>query len=321
MNTTVIIPLFNKAAFIGRAVDSVLAQTYRAFELIVVDDGSTDAGPAAVARYSDPRLTLVRQANAGPGPARNRGLRLAQGEYVAFLDADDEWSPDYLRESVRALERYGTDVATISSALYARPSQVAAELAQWRKRGLQPGVHRTTDAMSPALFLAILAYMSPCSTVSRRDVLLRWGGFYEREKSLYGEDAHLWMKVLLNEPVAIDLVPRVRYHTEASGLAHNLDRPHPVEPFLAHPDEIEAACPAHLQPLLRDALALRALQTATEFGRHACWPQAQALLSAFCAGRSRLTRPYLKALFYTTPALLPVRNAWRTARAKPRIHA
>ena len=89
---SVIIPLYNRRSLVTEAIDSVLAQEYQDFELIVVDDGSTDGGPDVVAGYGE-RVKLLRQENQGPGAARNLGLKHASGDYVAFLDSDDRWFP------------------------------------------------------------------------------------------------------------------------------------------------------------------------------------------------------------------------------------
>lgn len=103
---TVVIPLYNKADCIATALDSVLIQTYQDFEVIVVDDGSTDDGAAVVEQYADPRIRLIRQENAGVSAARNKGISEARGEYVAFLDADDEWMPEFLAEIVALQQEF-----------------------------------------------------------------------------------------------------------------------------------------------------------------------------------------------------------------------
>lgn len=103
---SIIIPLFNKEKSIATALKSLLAQTYQDFEVVVVDDGSTDDGVAIVERYTDPRIRLIRQANAGVSAARNKGIVEAKGEYVAFLDADDEWMPEYLSVQHSLTQKY-----------------------------------------------------------------------------------------------------------------------------------------------------------------------------------------------------------------------
>ena len=100
-----VIPVFNGARFLAEALDSVLAQTLAPAEIIVVDDGSTDATPAVAAAYGE-RITYIRQANAGPAAARNCGIALAQSEMIAFLDADDLWLADKLeRQTARFAAR------------------------------------------------------------------------------------------------------------------------------------------------------------------------------------------------------------------------
>ena len=98
---SVIIPLYNGAAYIERSIRSVLNQTFQEFEIIVVDDGSTDDGSQRVATFNLPSIRLVRQPNGGVSTARNTGIREARYGLVAFLDADDEWMPDHLETIIR----------------------------------------------------------------------------------------------------------------------------------------------------------------------------------------------------------------------------
>ena len=104
---SVVVPLYNKIRYIGRCLESILQQTYWDLEVIVVDDGSTDGGEEYVRNCPDLRVRLIRQANACPGAARNRGVREARGEFIAMLDADDAWEPNYVAESVGQLDRFG----------------------------------------------------------------------------------------------------------------------------------------------------------------------------------------------------------------------
>ncbi len=100
---SVVIPVWNGEAYVGAAIESVLAQTLAPGQIVVVDDGSTDATGAAVRRY-EPRVELHLQPHQGPGAARNRGIAAASGDLLAFLDADDVWLPDKLALQTRALE-------------------------------------------------------------------------------------------------------------------------------------------------------------------------------------------------------------------------
>ncbi len=307
---SVVIPCYNQACFLGEDIESVLAQSHPNFEVIVVDDGSTDDGARVVAAYTDERFRLVSQSNAGPGAARNRGIAEARGDLVAFLDADDEWLPEYLQEGVAALDHYGPEVASITAGYYEYPAGLSRE-GMWRARGLSEGAHRVVAETSPELVVSMLAYMSPWSTIARSGVLRRWGGFYSRHRCLYAEDAYLWLKLLLNETVAFNLKPLVNFHVEASELSKNLKGARPVEPFLTEPEELRAACPAHLSSLLEQVLAIRALKTACVLGYWGRWREADKLRKRFnVPGEWRLPN-YLPAIVCSTPLGPQLGRAWR----------
>src|ERR687885_1823430 len=101
---TGVIPCYNQAHFLGEAIESVLAQSYTHFEIIVVDDGSTDNTSEVATRY--PKVRCIRQDNQGLAAARNAGLRVSEGTYLVFLDADDRLLPDALEVGLECLEAY-----------------------------------------------------------------------------------------------------------------------------------------------------------------------------------------------------------------------
>jgi len=103
---SVVVPLWNKRHRVAATLASALAQTWRDFELIIIDDGSTDGGMEETARFDDARIRRLRQANAGPGAARNAAIRAARHDWFAFLDADDLWLPDHLEELDRIRRRF-----------------------------------------------------------------------------------------------------------------------------------------------------------------------------------------------------------------------
>jgi len=130
---SVIIPTYNRAYCVGEAIESVLAQSLREREIIVVDDGSTDETSAVVERYGD-AVRYIRQLNAGVGAARNTGIRAARGEYVAFLDSDDEWLPDKLGVQVSALAADRSLVAHMTNVLIVPQDQPSRELFSLKRR-------------------------------------------------------------------------------------------------------------------------------------------------------------------------------------------
>ncbi|WP_226666202.1 glycosyltransferase family 2 protein [Metabacillus litoralis] len=105
-DVTVVIPLYNKESFIQRAVTSVLTQTVQSFEIVIIDDGSTDDSLIKLAEIEDPRIRIIKQINAGASAARNKGIKEAKNDFIAFLDADDEWKPTFLETVFRLIEKY-----------------------------------------------------------------------------------------------------------------------------------------------------------------------------------------------------------------------
>jgi glycosyltransferase involved in cell wall biosynthesis len=107
---SVVIPSYNRAGTIKRAVDSVLNQTYPDIEVIVVDDGSTDNTKTVLSEISDKRFRYIYQENAGACAARNNGIKHAIGEYIAFQDSDDAWRPEKLERQLKTMQQYNADI-------------------------------------------------------------------------------------------------------------------------------------------------------------------------------------------------------------------
>lgn len=181
---SVVMPAYNVAWCIGRAVDSVLAQDFRACELIVVNDGSTDGTRALLEGYGA-AITVINQENRGMSAARNAGIRRARGTYVAFLDADDWWLAGKLSRQVELM--HGRPEIGFSS------STVRVEDDDGRLLNLWRCPNGSTEILA-TLFAQNAAIAGGCSAVmARRDLLDRVGLF---DESLRGfEDPDLWMRL------------------------------------------------------------------------------------------------------------------------------
>jgi glycosyltransferase involved in cell wall biosynthesis len=191
---SVVVPVYNNQAWVGEAIASVLGQTYGELELIVIDDGSTDDTVAAVREYaSDPRLRLIEQENSGPSAARNAGIAAADSEFVAFLDSDDLWMPEYL--------------AKVDAALAECPDAGFAYVDAWRLdvhgRFFRASAMERQDPpddppRDPMEFLGLLIEHGNfvfVSTTVRSSALEEVGGF---DTSLgWVEDLDLWIRILV----------------------------------------------------------------------------------------------------------------------------
>ena len=256
---SVVIPLYQKAPTVERTLRSILEQELSSFEVIVVDDGSTDGGAAVANSLGDPRIRVLTQPNAGPGAARNRGTKEAQAPLVAYLDADDTWDRTFLERLVPLLEE--DPAPLLASCAYTLEPRAVSMVPFWRRRGVPEGIVRIGTDWTPQQVVATLAFISPSTTVARRDAVLAAGGFYDRDRRLYGEDSFLFLTILMNAPVAIVMETHAHYFTDASALATRRS-PRQIEPLFENAAELEAATEPRLRPLLRDVLAIRAGKTA-----------------------------------------------------------
>jgi glycosyltransferase involved in cell wall biosynthesis len=192
---SVVIPLYNKATHVGRAVRSVLCQTHPAFELIVVDDGSTDGGAAVVEGTGDPRVRLIRQANEGVSAARNRGISAAKSKWIAFLDADDEWLPEFLDEVLRARLQCPTAkmIGASFSLVYDKGGAKRRDLSGVREEvGLIKNWFEAAFEKNPICASSVLI---------KKEVFDHLGGFPEGLPR--GEDDFMWCKIALEYDVAL----------------------------------------------------------------------------------------------------------------------
>jgi GT2 family glycosyltransferase len=307
---SIIVPLYNKAPYVRRALESIFAQSYTDVEVIVVDDGSTDGGPAIVESFGN-AARLIVQANAGPGAARNAGIREAHGSLLAFLDADDEWLPGYLERSVALLER-DPAAASVTSAWVREPPGTST-VPFWQRRGLKSGPCRVDAQTASGLLVALLAFAGwSCSTVMRAEVVRRYR-FYERG-STYGEDQFLTLKILLTEPVILNLEPLAVYHVGASELNSGTVRPRRVEAFLQDPASLYEDCPPELRALLTELLAARALKTACVLTYWGQWREGRALMRRFTAPGAWRLPFFVPAHVAVNPAGTSAAKAWRFLR-------
>ena len=162
---SVVIPVYNAAASVHRAIESALAQTHHPFEIIIVDDGSTDETVQVVQRYP---VTLVQKKNGGPSSARNAGVHLSRGEWIAFLDHDDAWHPEKTERQLACVE---SDISAVFGAKDPSVRDVTFWDMYWRNLG-----------------------GNPSSTIVRREVIIALGLF--DEDLIRAEDYNFWLRFL-----------------------------------------------------------------------------------------------------------------------------
>jgi glycosyltransferase involved in cell wall biosynthesis len=207
VDVSVIIPTYNRAHCVDLAIDSVLAQTSAAVEIIVVDDGSTDETAQMLAKYGD-AIHVIRQANQGVAAARNAGIQAAQSKWIAFLDSDDEWEPDKIARQSESLSSDSNVVAHVTNGwVYTANS---SEPVDWFSvRGLSSSQNIPLHVADPLRWVLATLFMTP-GLVARKDAVAAVGGF-DTSLCMF-EDLDLLARLALHGAFGIDRTPLFRVY-------------------------------------------------------------------------------------------------------------
>jgi glycosyltransferase involved in cell wall biosynthesis len=206
---SVVIPTYNQASYLGASIESVLAQTHPAIELVVIDDGSTDATPAIIEGYGE-RIHAIRQTNRGAANALNQGIRQARGEYVCWLSSDDAFLPGKVALQVAAFQAdpelglsfMGFDIIDAAGAFIADRSDIA-----WRHPDLLVSVFWANPINGSTVMIPrrVFDEIGPFDEALRADV-----------------DAEMWFRILARHPAAH--IPGVHLHYRVHGQSLSADR-------------------------------------------------------------------------------------------------
>lgn len=241
---SIVMPLYDKERDVLRAIDSVRAQTVVDWELVVVNDGSTDRGPELVRSIADPRIRLIDQENGGVSAARNRGIQEARAELIAFLDADDEWNPDFLETILGLRDRYPGCTVYATHYRIRKPDGDSYEA---RIHGLPCGF---TEGELRNYFCVAACSDPPLWTSAvavKRQTISGVGGFPIGIAS--GEDLLTWARIAVNSRIAYST------RTCATFYMSGIDRV-PAEPDIVG-TELAALDAAHPEiPYLHQYIAL-----------------------------------------------------------------
>lgn len=229
----------------------------------MVDDGSSDDGPERVKRCRDERLRLIRQDNAGPGAARNRGISESIARFLAFLDADDEWMPEFLQKSLCILQ--SNPACDLTASVYFLGEDCIETTPMFKKRGMTNGPWQIRTGISVEEIKSAFYIFNSWAILCKRMVVEKYGCFRSNNRCDYGEDTYLWVQVMFNHQVYRILEPLVWYHSEASGLGPGRTTSQPLQTFLTAPRPIRMNCPEEYRGLLEQFLASFALATAHEY--------------------------------------------------------
>jgi glycosyltransferase involved in cell wall biosynthesis len=210
MKVSVIIPTYNRANLIAETIESVLRQTLEDREVIVVDDGSTDKTAQEVEKFAD-RIIHVRQPNSGAAKARKTGIRMARGEYIAFLDSDDLWLPEKLELQYQAVVQSPLQGLNFTDVMWFTDSEV-----------MIPSLRDKYQLHTGEVFEKLLFdnWIATSSVLVRKECLEEAGGFDEDPRVVYVEDWNLWIRLARRHQFGMvdKVLVKRRYHPNRLGL-------------------------------------------------------------------------------------------------------
>ena len=237
MKYSIVIPLFNKAPYVAKTIQSVLAQTFTNYELAIVDDGSTDSSAEVALRAieGNANCRLIRQENAGVSIARNNGVEASHGDYLCFLDADDWWKPTFLEEMSKLIEEfpgagiYGSNYTIVNDTK--RKTRVANIGVDER---FEKGYINYCQAYVKTMYMPLTSI----SVVIPRQVFVQMNGF--PQGIMLGEDFLLWIHIALQYKVAFLNKPLAFYNQDVEVDNRGTGRLHePCEHMLWNLSDLE----------------------------------------------------------------------------------
>ena len=204
---SVIIPLYNKAPYVAKAIESVLGQTYRDFEVIVIDDGSTDQSLEVAKTFENKSITIISQPNSGVSTARNNGVKIAKHPYICFLDADDWWHPTFLEEMKRLITDF-PDAGIYGSGYYIVKNGQERIAPIGVPQGFEQGIIDYCEVYAKTLCMPLTSI----SVVIPKHIFDEEKGFKSQLK--FGEDFDLWIRIALKHKVILVNKPLAYYNQD-----------------------------------------------------------------------------------------------------------
>ena len=273
MLVSVVIPAFNCEKYIAECIDSVLNQSYQDFEIIIIDDGSTDGTVKTVSGYEDDRIKLFHQeGNSGSGAARNYGVEKASGQWIAFVDADDTWLPDKLQKQLAecsSQEWSHTDLFFLGG-IYPKDTKATAFTSKHSG-------HILDD-------LLVENSIGTSSVIIKKKTFLDFGGFNTELRAL--QDWDLWLRVAEKHEICYIDEPLVYYRVHSSSVSRNVRKTMPCHINLIERVFSEKG-PGRQSKQLKNKALSRSCQICSQIAEQ----EDDYLFSCYCAAKSLVHKP------------------------------